>query len=159
MVRVIAWAGLILCLGAGLWLAAGADATHARVCRSDAGRLSGAEVEKSFEEATGLLKAGKTVEALLLLQKRSAAKDALSGAALFLMGEAAFAEGAQGKGIERYIEAVRADPSLADRLAPWDASKKMAARIASLKNGPVSLSPEELSRMNYLERRLSGGCQ
>lgn len=159
MVRAVPWAGLVMCLAGGLWFAAGADATHARFCRPDVGRLSGAQVEKSFEEATGLISTGKIVEALLLLQKRAAAKDALSGAALFLMGEAAFAEGAASKGVERYIEAVRADPSLADRLAPWDASKKMATRLASLKNGPLSLSSEELSRVNYLERRLSGGCQ
>lgn len=160
--RFAAWAGFLLCLAGALWYARSVEPGSARLCASGGSSLTGPEVEKSFEEASGLIRSGKTVEALLALQKRAAAGDALSGPALFLMGEAAFAEGAWAKGVERYIEALRADPSMADRNAPWGAPRVMAGRVSRLREGPWSALPgsaEELARLNYLDRRLAGGCQ
>lgn len=159
--RILPLAGVLLCLlGAG-YFALGVDPSAAKVCAPGA-RLSPLEVEKSFEESTSLLKAGKSVEALLILEKRADGNGPDKGAALYLLGELAFTEGAHDKAVDRYIEAIKADPSLSDHGSPFGSAKNMAKRADELRKGPWAgkeRSSPQLAKLNYLERRLGGGCK
>lgn len=159
--RLLPLAGMVVCLAGAAWFATGVDPSAAKVCAAGS-RLTPPEVEKSFEEATALMGAGRTVEALLLLEKRAATAASDRGPALYLLGELAYGEGAPARAVDRYIEALKADPSLSDRNAPFGAAGRMAARSAELRKGrwaSLDRSSQELARLNYLDRRLGGGCK
>lgn len=162
MARYLSLAAALLCLAGAAFYAKSVDASAAYVCSAQGSALGPAEVEKRFEDVVSLEKAGHGVEAILVLRERAEKGGALKGAAHYLLGEAAFREGAYPKAVESYIAALKADPSLSDRVSPFGASAVMAKRLKALKAGAWSSLPKasrEAQNVSYLERRLAGGCK
>lgn len=159
--RKLLLVAIIACLAGAGWYALRVDRAAAPAC-GGVSRLSAAEVEKAFSEEKALIAAGHDAEASLLLEKRVKSGDAHKGIALFLLGEVAFEAGAESKAIERYADAIKADPTVADRGAPFEAERKMLARAQSLRKGKwsgMAKGAPEVARLSWLERRLTGGCQ
>lgn len=159
--RKLLFIGMLACLAGAGWYAFRVDRSAAPAC-GGASTLTAAEVEKAFGEEKALLSAGHDAEASILLEKRVKGGDAHKGVALFLLGEVAFEAGAESRAIERYAEAIKAEPTIADRGAPFAADKRMLERAQKLKSGKwagMSKGSPELTRLSWLERRLTGGCQ
>jgi tetratricopeptide (TPR) repeat protein len=117
------------------------------------------EVEASYAETLKLIDAGKTDEAVLHLTPR-VEKGPHRGAALYLLGEIAYGEGAYGPALDYYKNALEADRALTDKSAPFNAATTMAKRVEALRSGPFAgKRTAETKVMNYLLRQLAGGCQ
>ena len=120
---------------------------------------SAREVEASYAETLKLIGMGKTDEAVLRLAPR-AEKGPHRGAALYLLGEIAYGEGAYGPALSYYKNAVETDQALTDKSSPFNAAATMAERVEALRSGPFAgKRTAETKVMNYLLRQLAGGCQ
>lgn len=159
--RKLLFLAMAACLAGAGWYGLRVDRSAAPTC-GGVSQLTATDVEKEFTEEKALMAAGHEAEASLLLEKRVKSGDAHRGAALFLLGEVAFEAGAESRAMERYAEAIKADPTMADRGAPFGAEKKMLDRAQALKKGKwagMAKGSPELTRLSWLERRLTGGCQ
>lgn len=159
--KALAIAAVALCLAGAAWQVSKVEPGSVAVCSSGA-KLSAVEVEKSFGEESALIAAGHEAEASILLEKKAKAAGPQRGAALFLLGEVAFDAGAASRAVERYAEALKADPTLADGGAPFGAEKKMLARARALREGAwqgKEKGSAEMAKLSALERRLTGGCK
>jgi hypothetical protein len=117
-----------------------------------------AAVEKSFAPIMAKYKAGERENSLLALRQR-AAKGPYPGYAYYLLGERAFGEKAWGAAVDNYKAGVKADSSVGDHRGAFESGKVILARLEEIKKGVwAGRSPEELKEVNYLLRRLSGGC-
>ena len=161
MKKWLALSGMAASLAGVIWYAPLVDRAAVPVCRADA-RPMAADTERSFQEALKLASEGRKVESLLLLERKASEAGPQKGAALFLLGESAYSEKAYQTALDRYVEAVKADPSLTDRDAPFSAGKTMLARGNELKSGALSENikeSREVAKLDYLLRRLTGGCK
>jgi len=118
-----------------------------------------ARVEGAYKDVLADLDAGRRDEALIALSRR-AEEGPHPGAARFLLGEIAYAEGAYRPALDHYREAVRLEPTLADRGGPFGAKKTIRDHLAALRAGPwAGRNDPAMRELFALERRLAGGCQ
>jgi len=118
-----------------------------------------AAVEASYASIRAALDQGRGEEALLSLRER-AARGPYPGYAWFLLGEAAYREGAATAAVGHYRRAVETDPSVADRGAALGAARTMGQRLTALREGPwAGNPPPEIRDLYLLQRRLAGGCE
>jgi tetratricopeptide (TPR) repeat protein len=158
-VRLLPVAAALLCLAGAGWYVSRVDASAARRPDCASSAVSRLEVEKSFAEIQALTDAGKREEAVLALRSR-VERGPYPGAALFLLGEITYGEGAYGPAVGYFKKALEADPSLSDRDAPFHAARRMLDRAEALRKGPwADNAAPEAPQMNFLIRRLSGGCE
>lgn len=162
MGRALSFAAIILCLIGALLYAPKIDRSAIPALSAPLARPDPAGVEKALGEAERLSREGRRVEAVLFLQRAAASEGSLRGAALFLLGEEAFSEKAFSKALENYALALKADPGLSDAFAPFQAGKTMLARARELKEGGTAgYAPDAAgtAKINYLIRKLTGGCK
>lgn len=118
-----------------------------------------AAVEASYGAIRAALDDGREDEALLALRDR-ASRGPYPGYAWFLLGEAAYRQGAAAAAVGHWRRAVEADPTVADRGAAFGAGRAIARRLAELREGPWAENPpREIRDLYYLQRRLAGGCE
>lgn len=147
----LAWAGVEARHLAGSGLSRGPDPCAARP--PDA-----AAVEASYAAIRAALGDGREEEALLALRER-ASRGPYPGYAWFLLGEAAYRQGAAAAAVGHWRRAVEADASVADRGAAFGAGRAIARRLAELREGPwAEDAPREIRDLYFLQRRLAGGC-
>lgn len=118
-----------------------------------------AAVETSYAAIRAALGDGRDDEALLALRDR-ASRGPYPGYAWFLLGEAAYREGAAAAAVGHWRKAVEADATVADRGAAFGAGRAISRRLAELREGPWAENPpREIRDLYYLQRRLAGGCE
>ena len=158
-VRLLPVAAAVLFLAGAAYYASAVDRSALRRPGCDAAYANRAEVEKSYADVLPLLDGGRRDEAVMALRRR-AERGPFEGAAHYLLGEAAYAERAYGASMRAYRKALETEPSLGDRDAPFDAGRTMLARAEALRKGPwAGNAAPEAAHMNFLIRRLSGGCK
>ncbi|TAL15599.1 hypothetical protein EPN96_12610 [bacterium] len=146
---------VVLCLAGALWYGAG----YVRLPRAAAVYVSPAEVESAYKELSAALEEGRTDEALLELRKRSE-KGPYPGAALYFLGELAYAEGAYQQALFHYRKAAEKNPSLFDKGGPFKAREKVLKNLDGLRNGPwKGQRPAGIADLQFLVRKLNGGCE
>lgn len=163
MGRALPLAAIALCLAGALWYAPKIDRSAIPGGGAAAyAKPDPAATEKALSGPLGMLKEGRRAEAVITLERAAKDGGSLKGAALFLLGEAAWAEKAYSKALERYSEALKADPGLSDHYAPFSAGKTMLARAGEMKKGGLEgYAPDSAgtAKINYLIRKLTGGCK
>jgi tetratricopeptide (TPR) repeat protein len=146
---------VLACLAGALWYGAG----YVSPPKAADVYVSPAEVESAYKELSSALEAGETDEALLELRKRSE-KGPYPGAALYFLGQLAYAEGAYPQALLHYRKASEKNPSLFDRGGPFKAREKVLKNLDALKNGPwKGQRPAGIADLQFLVRRLNGGCE
>lgn len=116
-------------------------------------------VEASYAAIRAALAEGRDDEALLALRDW-ARRGPYPGYAWFLLGEAAYHEGAPAAAVGHWRKAVEADATVADRAAAFGAGRAIARRLAELREGPWAENPPpEIRDLYFLQRRLAGGCE
>lgn len=118
-----------------------------------------AAVETSYAAIRATLADGRDDEALLALRDR-ASRGPYPGYAWYLLGEAAYREGAAVAAVGHWRKAVESDATVADRGAAFGAGRAIARRLGELREGPWAENPpREIRDLYYLQRRLAGGCE
>lgn len=117
------------------------------------------QVEESFADIRAALAADRTDEATLALRRRIE-HGPHRGYAWYLLGEAAFRQGAYAAAVRHFRRAVESDPTVVDRRAPFQAGTVLDGHLTALLNGPWSTErPPEVRDLYFLRRRLGGGCE
>jgi tetratricopeptide (TPR) repeat protein len=146
---------VVLCLAGALYYAAG----YVRPPKPSEAVLNSAEVEKAYGDISAQVAAGKTDETILELRRRSE-KGPYPGAALYFLGELAYAEGAYPQALLQYRKASEANPSLFDKGGPFKARERVLRNIELLQSGPwKGQRPQGIADLQFLVRRLNGGCE
>ena len=116
-------------------------------------------VEESFAPILRARQEGRAEEALLELRSR-VGRGPYPGYAWFLLGEAAYREGALGAAVRHYRAAVDTDPAVSDRDSAFGSARLLQDRLDSLrKTAWAKAGPAEMADLRYLQRRIAGGCE